>query len=84
MLPAHWPTPRPSCWNRCSNGVGMEAICRECGEVVGEDPEYGGFVHLDDGHPDRSDRGHYAEPDYAEMASRRPGSSSGSPCDHAR
>lgn len=44
----------------------MENSCVACGLPVVEDPEYGGFVHLDvDGDLDRTDRGHYAEPEYA-------------------
>ena len=42
--------------------------CAFCGEQVAEDPENGGFVHLGtDGDPDRFDRGHYAEPEYAPL-----------------
>lgn len=39
--------------------------CAECGAPVVEDPEYGGYVHIDGaGDLDRTDRGHYAEPEY--------------------
>jgi hypothetical protein len=37
--------------------------CVVCGEPVAEDLEYGGYVHLErDMVPDRTHRGHYAEP----------------------
>lgn len=39
------------------------AVCATCGGPAGLDPEYGGYVHTgDDGVPDRTDRGHYADP----------------------
>ena len=39
------------------------AVCATCGAQVGLDPEHGGYVHTgDDGVPDRSGRGHYADP----------------------
>lgn len=40
----------------------MAGYCDECGVGVVEDDEYGGYVHLDSGNIDRTDRGHYAEP----------------------
>lgn len=46
--------------------MSVRADCAVCGDPVAEDPDYGGFVHLDvDGEFDRTDRGHYADPAYS-------------------
>lgn len=39
------------------------AVCATCGAPADLDPEYGGYVHTGgDSLPDRTDRGHYADP----------------------
>jgi hypothetical protein len=45
--------------------MGSDSVldCAICGEPVAEDLEYGGYIHLErDMVPDRTHRGHYAEP----------------------
>ena len=52
--------------------VDHEGLCAQCGEPVAEDPDYGGYVHLDeDGEPIREDSDHYASPEYSSDKPRR-------------
>jgi hypothetical protein len=57
-------------WQKQSRTAGVAdsdygGRCRECGERVVEDPEYGGYFHADDDdNPVREESDHYVEPDY--------------------